>query len=298
METQDKIDPTLQSFRQQIDAIDDKIISLLSERMAVVSQVAEYKTNKAESFFIKAAREADMIKSLAKRAPHHFPAATIVGIWRKIIAVSNMREQKISIAIHNPKNISDLTYLVREYYSENVPLHNFDSTASVVSELENGKAQIAVFTLPQSENSDEQSLDNSENWWIRLANNKLGLRIFALIPFVEFVSDEKKIDQFKLVAVAAKEPEKSSEDSTLLYLETDKMISKSTILAALKLGGLSGKILKSVKLPQVEGVMFHLAELEGFYLENDDAIVGLKKSAAKAYVKVLGHYAKAVKVSL
>jgi hypothetical protein len=40
------------------------------------------------------------------------------------------------------------------------------------------------------------------------------------VKFVEFISDEKKIDQIKLVAVAAKEPEKSSEDNTLLYVES------------------------------------------------------------------------------
>lgn len=289
-------DKDLLELRQEIDAIDDQMLSLLQKRMSIVSRVAAVKKNNQENFFIKSAREADMIKALVIKAPQNFPQATIVGLWRKIIAASNMCEQKISIAIHNPKNIPDLTYLVREYYSENVPLHNFDSTAGVVSELENKKAQIGVFALPSSE-IDEKNLDNGENWWMRLANNKSGLRVFATIPFVEFVSDEKKIDAIKLVAVAIKEPEKSSDDNTLLYLETNKEISKNKILAALQENNLSGEILKSVKLPQVDGVMFHLVELDGFYLEKDEALQNFVKSGIRPYTRVLGHYAKPIQVT-
>lgn len=283
----------LQAFRDQIDKVDTKLISLLEERMKIVVEVAEFKKNNQEKFFIKSAREADMLKELVKKAGAHFSKETVVSIWRKIIAAANMREQPLKIAIHNPKNLSDYDYLVREHYSPEVPLTRFDSANNVVLELEKGEAQIGIFALPQVE-IDEKREDAKENWWVSLANNRKGLRVFAIIPFVESTNAEQNRNRIKLVAVAAKEPEKSSDDNSLLYIEAAKEISKTQILSALKEQGLAAKILKSVKIEQVEGIMFHLAELDGFYLEDDIAIKNFAKSKLKPFAKILGHYAKAI----
>jgi len=92
----------LQDLRNEINAIDDKMISLLQQRMDIVSEVAKFKTDNHDTFFIRSAREADMIKSLVSKTKGCFPKATIVDIWRKIITASNMHEQKLSFAIHNP----------------------------------------------------------------------------------------------------------------------------------------------------------------------------------------------------
>ncbi len=287
-------DKALQALRNEIDKIDDQVIFLLKQRMEVVAQVAELKKNNQEKFFIKSAREADMIKDLVKKAGDNFPKTLIVDLWRKIITAANMREQSLSIAIHNPKNISDYEYLVRGYYCDTIPLDSFDSAGSVVLELEKNSAKIAIFSLPNQSDEREKKEDMKENWWMTLANNNLGLRVFAKIPFVEF-SDENK-NQVQLVAVAAKEPEKSGSDNTLIYVETGKEISTSQVLAALKEQNLAAKILKSVKLQQVEGVVFYLIDVEGFYLEKDAALVGFKKNKIKPFIKILGHYATPIRL--
>jgi chorismate mutase len=58
--------PTLEDFRSKIDVIDNKIINLLKSRMAIVARVAEFKKSNNYKFFIRSAREADMIKDLQK----------------------------------------------------------------------------------------------------------------------------------------------------------------------------------------------------------------------------------------
>lgn len=288
-------DKQLQSLRSEIDKIDEQLVSLLDQRMEVVLKVGELKKNNQEKFFIRSNREADMIKDLIKKVGPNFPKSTIVHIWRKIITAANMQEQPLRVAIHNPKNISDFDYLVKEYYSDEVPLAHFDSATSVVSELEKGEAHIGVFALPIMEN-EEKKEDAKENWWISLANNRLGLRVYAKIPLIEFLDSQKGFTKIQLVAVAIKDAEKSSADNSLLYIEVAKEVSKSQILSALKEQGLNGRILKSVRLHQVEGIVFYLVELEGFYADNASEIAALSKSKAKPFAKILGHYATAIKL--
>lgn len=284
---QNKALPTL---RQEIDKVDNQIIALLEARMKIINEVSALKTNGKEKFFIKSAREADMIKALIK-PDLTFPKATIVHIWRKIITAANMHEQPLHIAIHNPKNLPDYAYLVKEYYSDIVPISNFDSATNLVSAIEKGEAQIGVFALPRNESDNV-----SENWWIALANNRMGLKVFAKIPLLEKISNEKNSDQIQLVAAAIKEPEESSSDNSLLYVEISNEISKSQLLATLKEHQINAQILKSVKLPQVDSMIFYLLDVDGFIAENNPVLQQLKATKIKPYIKVLGYYATPIKL--
>jgi chorismate mutase len=285
---------TLALFREQIDEIDLKILNLLKDRMEVIKNVGDLKKSYNEKFYIRSNREADMIKNLVNLAENKFPKSAIINIWRKIITTANMNEQELRIAIHNPKNISDYKYLIREYYNNDVPIINYDSANSVVSDLENNNAQIGIFALPSSNDESDKKEDTKENWWISLANNRIGLKIFAKIPFVEFEQKDKNTNSIQLVATAIKEPEKSNSDNTIITIETSKEVSKSAILSALKEVELDGKILKSAQIIQFDGIKFHLIELKGFYLENDEILKKFSQTKIKPYIKVLGHFAQTI----
>ena len=285
---------TLALFREQIDEIDLKILNLLKDRMAVIKNVGDLKKSYNEKFYIRSNREADMIKNLVNLAENKFPKSAIINIWRKIITTANMNEQELRIAIHNPKNISDYLYLIREYYNNDVPIINHDSANSVVSDLENNNAQIGIFALPSSNDESDKKEDTKENWWISLANNRIGLKIFAKIPFVEFEQKDKNSNSIQLVATAIKEPEQSNSDNTIITIETSKEVTKSCIISALKEAELDGKILKSAQIMQFDGIKFHLIELKGFYLENDLILKKFSQSKIKPYVKVLGHFAQTI----
>lgn len=261
--------------------------------MQIINRVGELKKSNNEKFFIRANREADMIKDLVKKSDSNFPKSAIVSIWRKIIASANMHEQSLNIALHNPKNIPDYSYLLREYYYDAVPIISHDSTTNIISEIEKGAAQIGVFAMPKSSENQERG-DIAENWWIGLANNKSGIKIFAKVPFVEAKENDR--DKISLVAVAIKPAEKSQEDNSLIYVEVKKEVSRSLILMSLAEHGLKASILKAVKLPQVDDVIFYLIELEGFYSEEDAAIKNFSKSKIRPYVKVLGTYAVPIKI--
>jgi len=284
----------LNFFRSQIDEIDLKILQLLGQRMEIVKNVALLKKDNKETFYIKSSREADMVKNLVKTGQNHFSKSTIINIWRKIITTANMSEQPIKIAIHNPKNIADYNYIIKNYYLDEVPINNFDSVNNVVNELENKSCQIGVFALPDHNFDSDKKEDTKDNWWISLANNKSGIRIFAKIPFMEFNQKDKNYNPINLVAVAIKEPEKSTDDSTLICIETPKEINKYSLQNELNNFNIDGKILKSVQIIQFEGIRFHLAEINGFIDENNDDLKKFSTAKYKPFVKILGHFAKPI----
>ncbi len=183
----------LKDLRKEIDAIDEQLISLLEQRMKVVKKVGALKKKDNIKFFIRSAREADMIKDLLKKSGKNLPKSLIVDIWRKLITAANMHEQPLHIASQHPEQ----EILLREYYNSEVPITYFKKAKDIISALENDEALIGIFALPPY---------HKEEWWKILPEH---LCVFTQIPFVAK-------SEIKLVAIAAKEPEKSKNDITLV----------------------------------------------------------------------------------
>ncbi len=284
----------LSQCRSEIDAIDSEILELFAKRMKIVAKVRQIKLEAGETFFIKSSREADMIKDLVAKADPILPRSMIAIIWRKLITSSNMLEQPLAIALHNPQKLSDYNYLLREYYADFVPITNHDSVNNVVLDIEKNNAQIAVFALPN--HNAKSNFDNlSEDWWINLANNKAGLKVFAKIPLIDStISNKAPEDLIELVALAIKKPEKSRDDNSLLCVELANSVAKSQFATELAACEIEAKILKSVKLKQVDDVTFHLVEARGFIDENNPNLQKFTKSKIKPFVKILGVYPTSV----
>ncbi len=261
----------LEQLRTEIDAIDDKILELLSQRINVVAKVKDVKSKNNEGFFIKSAREADMIKSLVSRSNKNIPEEIIASIWRKIITSSNIFEQPIKISLLKDREINDYKYVLWQYYASLVPILSHKSFENVILDLESNKAQIAAIDI-----SCEQ------NWWINFAYNQSGIKIFAKI------SSFDKEDELNLLLLAKKPQEKSQNDITFLCFELEKSTSKSQLLSEIKKNNLEARILKSGNLKSVESKNFYFVEIKGFLQEGDDALKKLESSDSRPFIKVLG----------
>jgi chorismate mutase/prephenate dehydratase len=271
----------LLKFREEIDKIDNQIIDLLGARAKVVMEVGKYKKESGEKFFIRANREADMIKKLVTRADQAIPKSLIVSIWRKIISSANILEQDLKIAVHNPNKSAEFFYF---------SIQNYDSVTNMIAEIERNQIQIAIFALPALDGKDA----TSEQWWTSLANNNKNIRVFAKIPFIE---NQNNFDEAKsLVAVAIKEAEKSDEDKTLLTVEVNESVAREEIQSALKKAGFNPKILKTAKVKGVAGINFHLIEIDGFFQKDCPEIQTFAKSAIKPFIRVLGNYPAPIKL--
>lgn len=286
----DHLNNSLQHYRKKIDEIDLKILSLLADRISLIKKVGELKKEYRDKFFIKSAREADMIKNLISKNNADFPKSLIVNIWRKIITTANINEQSIKLLIHNPSNILEYEYLIKEYYSSEVPILNRKNVSDIIFELENNLANIAIFPLPKLNSEIKEKEDIDQNWWISIANSNKGLKVFTKIPFIYDIKDENH----QLVALAIKDAEESSEDLSLVCIKTDNNITESQIILAFEEENISANILKFVKIENFENVNFSLVELDGFYLEDDLKFKRFLNHKIKPSAQIIGHYPRQI----
>jgi len=91
----------LKDLRTQIDALDDQILALLEERLALSSDVAEVKNGTGAALY-QPAREKELIQRLQARAPD-LPPEIIKAIFRQITAASLYLQKPQTIAYLGPE---------------------------------------------------------------------------------------------------------------------------------------------------------------------------------------------------
>jgi chorismate mutase len=272
-----KISKELLGFRREIDKIDLKILKLLEERMEIVKEVGKFKNKKKHQFFIKSAREADMINKLVKNSSNNIFNETIISIWRKIITNANLLEQEIKIALCNPEKNNDYIYVLREYFNNLVPISNFKNTADVIHSLEKNEFQIAAFSLPKS---PEHS--NNNKWWVNFTANN-DIKIYAKTSF-------KESGALNLVLAANKKVEESESDNTLSVIEFSKKISENEVTTSLKSAGFNFKILDKSNSSKINNIDLYLIELKGFFSMESEEIQDFLQSATKPITRIIGYY--------
>jgi chorismate mutase/prephenate dehydratase len=202
----------LSKFRSQIDAIDDKIIDLLKDRLEIVRQVGKHKAKTSATLsFIRAGREANMLRDLTHKI-NEFPPAAIANIWRMIISTSLCTEQDMSISAYATENNRDCYWLAREYYGSFVRTQKVASVEEVISNVATGKTSIGVLPLQNEGNP----------WWLRPSGEKNNIYIFARIPFVE----DSNQDISPALAIANVMPEPTQNDISLIVLHSSQGIEK------------------------------------------------------------------------
>lgn len=251
-------------LRNKIDKIDKKILQLLQERMLIVKDVKLLKEKYHNNFFIKSAREADMIRNLiAKMQLNHcqlelplLPVDCIIDIWRKIISSANFIEQKLNIAIFKDNDQSSYKLLTYQYYHHNFNYYDFIDSNEFLSNIAKRAMNIGIISLPQddftkldsialsiklSEISQQSAIENKPIW-LEMALKYQEIKVFTPINFTNYNQDlQNNKNQYNLLAIANKEQEKSYKDKTLLILKTCGNIPQiSNFIAIIK--DIDGKI--------------------------------------------------------
>lgn len=218
MDKQD-LEKSLKALRTKIDAIDVQILSLLKSRFEIVHEVGELKNSHNENFFIRSAREADMLRALIDLSEDKLPNNLIIDLWRKIITSANVCEQPIKIGLYCQKEEEERCLIeLYRYYNNEIEIKFFDKSEDLFLEIEEKEIQIAAIDLFSQDSS----------WWLNLATKHKSIKLFTKIPFL--TQGKKEIMLF-----AIKEAEKSSSDETVIYVEAplniDPAIFTSKVLA-------------------------------------------------------------------
>lgn len=83
----------LQSFREKIDSIDEKILKLLAKRMDLIKDVGELKA-KLELKVEDLNREKEIIERLTKHAHGHLTEGQLIRIFTAVFKSSKQLQRK------------------------------------------------------------------------------------------------------------------------------------------------------------------------------------------------------------
>ncbi len=242
-------------LREQIDAIDEQLIGLIKQRIAVVEKVGEFKKATAPNLCpIRAGREATMIRSIAECfKDSSFSAATAAAIWRLIIGASTHAESKLVISVLYTEKEHDYFWMAREYFGPSVTITKQPNVKRVISDVLEGKSTIGL--LPNFSASD------GDEWWASLVQAAADApKIFAHLPFV--FTDESAKRMPTALAIAKLLPEDSGEDVSFYVLNTANDVSQHRLQSSFTSANLIAQW-HGISAPQMDSRL-HLVELQGF----------------------------------
>ena len=274
--------PSLESLRQEIDAIDGELHGLIRRRTELVDQIAASK--KPGSIALRPGREAQVMRQRLQQHTGRFPAAAVFRMWREMMcSFTLMQTPELKIAICRPQDQPGYWDLARDHFGCQIPLVPHDTPAQVLSAVRANPTTIGVVPAPIEA--------DTAPWWPLLAGNDATLpNVIARLPFLPMPNARARgISAFVLARL---EPEDSGDDRGLIAIESPTGLSRNRIAGAMTKAGLPA--FTSV-LDQVMGGAHHyLVEIPGMIADGDPRLRELETGLGLENGRVLSIGAYAV----
>jgi len=156
----------LQTFRDQIDRIDNNLIMLLEQRIKIAKEIGN---TKKDNSFIKPAREQEIMQKLMK-TKGVFPKPVLIAIWRKIITASLMIQTDFKIGIFCPNKYQESILILNDHFGSFVKIKKYNDISKLTTDLKNQKITIGFLEKEEysriSKNSDLKVLNKINNFVI------------------------------------------------------------------------------------------------------------------------------------
>jgi chorismate mutase / prephenate dehydratase len=246
----------LAELRRRLDEIDDKLHDLLIERAEIVSMVAASKRNGNIAAF-QPGREAQIIRRLVDRHWGDFPVATLVRMWRELLAATVRLQSPFAVAAFAPIESQGFWDLARDQYGSNTPMSAYRSLGQVIRAVSEGQASVGILPMPQEGEADP--------WWRHLlSSDESAPRVVARLPFG--ARGNARSDGADALAIGRGVQQETGGDRTLLATECAADISRGRILRILSSLGLVCTFFASC---EHAGGALNLIEMEGFVRLSD-----------------------------
>ena len=141
----------LLKIRDRIDAIDDQILTLLSDRAQCAEEVGETKRAAGEinPWFYRPEREAQILHRVIKNNKGPLPDERITAIFREIISSCLALEQKIKVAFLGPEGTFSQE-AANKHFGQAVETVPVGSIGQVFRAVENGTVDYGVVPIENS----------------------------------------------------------------------------------------------------------------------------------------------------
>jgi chorismate mutase / prephenate dehydratase len=276
------VTPELAAFRQQIDALDDKLIALLIERIGIVGKVGEMKRREDPNQCpLRAGREALMIRRIIEKFEGTpFSPGAAAAIWRLLIGVSTAVEGTLKLSVYSTEQDRDLYWLGREYFGSFIPANRQPLIKRVIGDVMDGTASVGI--VPQFKSAD------TTHWWTNLLGSDAP-KIFAHVPFVHY--GMPKLNDPAGLAIARINPEPTGDDVSIIVLEADHNVSQNRLQTACTTAKLEASWINIATLTPER--RHHLIELKGFITEKSPEMKSLLTALGESISRAsyLGAYA-------
>ncbi len=139
---------TLDQLREEIDALDARIVDLLKQRARCAHQVGLIKKEAGSPTFVPE-RESNLIRKLMKLNGGELPEESLLSIYRQIVSLSFSLEGGMRVGYLGPEGTwSHQAALAR--FGESVDLVPFPSFREVFSAVERGAVNYGVIPIENS----------------------------------------------------------------------------------------------------------------------------------------------------
>lgn len=271
--------PDLSDLRRHIDEIDDRLHDLLIERADIVGMVADSKKSGAVAFY-QPAREAQILRRLAARNHGAFPLASLVRIWRELLAATVRLETPFAVAVFGAAEMPGYWDLARDHYGSHTPMSAYRSISQVIRAVTEGQASVGILPMPQEGDPDP--------WWRHLlSHDRNAPRVIARLPFGARGNARGGAEALA-IGRGAQQP--TGADRTLLAAESAGDISRARIFRTMASLDLVCTFFASYE--QAGGAV-NLLEIDGFVPLADPRLDRLRAQLGAALHRVLpfGGYA-------
>jgi chorismate mutase/prephenate dehydratase len=273
--------PSLDSLRQEIDAIDSELHAMVRRRADLVDRISAAKP--PGGLALRPGREAQVMRQRLATHKGPFPSTAIYRMWREMMcAFTLMQTPDLKIAICRPVDQPGYWDLARDHFGCQIPFVANDTPAQVLAAVRANPSTIGVVPTPIE--------SDATPWWPLLAGRDATLpNVVARLPFLDMPNARARgISAFVL---ARMEPEDSGDDRTLVSVEAVTGLSRNRIAGALAKVGLPAF---TSALDQVAGGVHHyLVELPGVLADGDERLreLGTALELTSGRVAAIGAYA-------
>ncbi len=281
IETMSDTPSDLDQLRRRIDEIDDRLQDLLIERIDIVSRVAAHKRSNSGIAAHQPAREAEIIRRLISRNHGALPPATLVRMWRELLAATVRLQGTFTIAVYAPPDAPGWWDIARDHYGSHTPMLAYGSTGQVIRAVTEGQAAIGVLPMPEEGDPDP--------WWRHLlSTHDNAPHVIARLPFG--ARGNARSDGGDTLAIGRGAEQPTGSDRTLFVTENSLDISRGRMFSTLSGLGLVCTFLASCE--HAEGANT-LIEIEGFVAMSDPRLEQFRAQLGSELYRLLrfGGYA-------
>jgi chorismate mutase len=276
-------EPSLETVRQEIDAIDVALHELIIRRTALVEQVRRIKRDWPVK--IQPSREAEIVYGLLARHQGHFPRRELIAIWRLLITATLSFEGPFSIAVLMADGAGGTWDVARDHFGPYTPISRHGSVRAVIEAVRRQEATVGVLPLP--------SQDDTDPWWRHLLTSHTDApKIIARLPFAgPSNARDGSLEALVIcpVAVAA-----TGRDRTLLGADSEGELTAGQFAQALRQAELAPTFLASWRETDAPYAFVFYAEVAGFVGAEDPRLEAVRERCGAALNRLiwLGGYAE------